>query len=108
MPSRCLAAIIFFFSNKESRLKCIFVVYNALCWIMTTYGLVGGDQRFDIQNTEATGSSETAVTVMMGTTLMQRDEVELIVTAFHLSLSSLAVRLPLLDLAIVGYSRVRV
>lgn len=75
---------------------------------MTTYSLVGGDQRFDIQNREATGSSETAVTVMMGTTLMQCDEVELIVTAVHLSLSSPAVRLPLLDLAIVCPFRVRV
>jgi hypothetical protein len=49
---------------------------------MTTYNLVGGDQYFqnscclDIQNTEATGSSVTAVTVMMDTTLMHQTDYE--------------------------------
>jgi hypothetical protein len=50
---------------------------------MTTYSLVGGDQHFentcclDIQNTEPTGSSETAVTVMMGTTVMRQTDYEI-------------------------------
>jgi hypothetical protein len=43
---------------------------------MATYYLVGGNQHFegtcclDLQHTEATGSSETAVAVTIGTTLM--------------------------------------